>query len=320
MPWRESDAQLERARAERAETILTPRGALYAIVTPAAPAAPAAGRCVVFFTRPRSHRNRMWVEAARELAARGFAACRFDYHGCGDSEGESGHLDPNHPYAEDAVAVLRHLRSAHGETRFVLIGSCFDARTALSAFTDEGTAIEGIAFIAAPVMELGLMVAAHAGTKDWKHLAKSLRNPGNWTSLARAGRWRHMATVLGRVTKKTLGGGEAPNDTPLADSFVRHFRALERSRARALFLYGETDQELASFRVAQETLLREIPPSMHARFETEIWPADIHGFLNVPLQRRALERCLAWALSFHPDAGTRARGGAASGARAAAGA
>src|SRR5258706_8994661 len=152
MPWRETAAELERARAEQPVTVPTAAGTLFGIFTPPDPAAPAARHCVVLFTRPRSHRNRMWVEAARRLAARGFGAFRFDYHGTGDSEGESGFLDPNQPYRDDTHAVVRALRERHGYARFLLVGSCFDARTALSAFVDQGAAVDGLVFFSAPAM------------------------------------------------------------------------------------------------------------------------------------------------------------------------
>jgi alpha/beta superfamily hydrolase len=308
MPWRETAAELERARAEQPVTLPTPAGTLFGIHTPPDPAAPVARHCVVLFTRPRSHRNRMWVEAARRLATRGFGAFRFDYHGTGDSEGETTFLDPNRPYRDDADAVLRMLRERHGYDRFLLVGSCFDARTALSAFVDHGSEVDGLVFFAAPVMELDTLVKAHADQKDWRHMFRALRNPGNWRSLSSAGRWRYMATVLARVAG---GGGKgAPrNDTPLADSFVEHFRALVRSGARALFVYGDADAEYASFQVALQTVFPRLSPAERARFDVEVWPGDVHGFLDVPLQRRSLEHALAWLERFQPQpVATRANG------------
>lgn len=304
MPWRESAAELDRARAEQPVQVPTPLGTLFGIHTPPAPpgppgAAPPARHCVILFTRPRSHRNRMWVEGARRLATLGFGAFRFDYHGAGDSEGDSAFLDPNRPYRDDSEAVLRMLRERFGYRRFLLVGSCFDARTALSAFVHEGGSVDGLVFFAAPLMELDTLVKAHADRKDWKHLFRALGNPENWRALGSAERWRYMATVVSRVA----GGGrdDARNDTPLADSFVEHFRALVRSGASALFVYGDADAEYASFQVALETVFPRLTPAERARFEVEVWPGDVHGFLNVPLQRRALERTLAWLARFQPQ-------------------
>jgi pimeloyl-ACP methyl ester carboxylesterase len=300
MPWRESPAELARARAEQPVLLPTPAGTLFGIFTPPDPGAPRAEQCVVAFTRPRSHRNRMWVEGARRLATQGFGAFRFDYHGAGDSEGASAFLDPNQPYQEDATSVLRMLRDQFGYQRFLLVGSCFDARTALSAFVDEGAAIDGMVFFAAPVMELETLVKAHADRKDWRHVARALGNAGNWRALGDPDRWKYMATVLGRVASGGAKRGTR-NDTPLADSFVEHFRALERSQARALFVYGEADAEYVSFQVALQTVFPRLSPEARARLEVEVWPGDVHGFLNIAMQRRALERTLDWFGAFRSD-------------------
>jgi hypothetical protein len=65
MPWLESATELARARAERAFVADAPTGRLFGVFTPPAPEAPPSGLCVVLLTRPRSHRNRMWIEGAR---------------------------------------------------------------------------------------------------------------------------------------------------------------------------------------------------------------------------------------------------------------
>ena len=279
MPWRESAAELERARAERPVTVPAPRGALFGIFTPAATTAPARDLCVVFFTRPRSHRNRMWVEGARRLA--------------GDSEGDSGWLDPNRPYRDDAAAVLRFLRERLEQRRFVLSGACFDARTALSAFADEGGHIAGLAFTAAPLMELETLVKADADRKDLGHLWRALRNPENWRALARPARWRYMAQVPGRVARRSVGAREQA--LPLSASFLEHFEALCRSRARALFLYGDRDAEYQSFQVALAGLFPRLDPAVRARFEIEVWPGLVHdGYLEMERQREVVERTLGW--------------------------
>jgi alpha/beta superfamily hydrolase len=314
MPWRETDAELARARAERPTVIPTPAGALYGIFTPPAPEAAPAGLCAVLFTRPRLHRNRMWVEAARRLAVSGFACFRFDYHGTGDSEGASAFLDPNRPYREDAEAVLRHLRAHEGQRRFVLSGLCFDARTALSAFVTEGDAIEGLVFIAAPVMELDTMSVANAARRSWSDVGHALLDPAKWRALRAPARWRHVGRLLGRMAGRSLARGE--REDPLSASFAEHLGALARSRARALFLYGADDMEYQSFRVAERSLLPRLPADVRARLEVEVWPGVVHhGTHHVDRQREILDRVTGWILALHParagaDAGEarRARG------------
>lgn len=293
MPWRETPEELERARAETPLVVPGPHGHLVGIHTPAADAR--RDLCVVWFTIPRSHRNRMWVQGARHLATRGLPSFRFDYHGVGDSGGESAEVSPNHPYREDALAVLRHLKRTFGYRRFVLFGSCFDARTALSAFDGEAEAIEGIVFMAAPVMEMEDMVRADADRKGLGHLVRALGRRSNWSSLGDPARWRHMGTVLERVLRGTARGAGQPADLPLSATFLAHVEALRRSRARALFLYGREDREYVSFEVAERTLWPALPAEARARMQIEVWDGKVHdGTLDMRIQRRIVERVLAW--------------------------
>jgi len=294
MPWSESPAELACARGERPEIVASPLGDLIGILTPPAPGAAPNGRAVILLTRPRSHRNRMWVEGARRLALSGHHAFRFDYHGCGDSGGDSAYLDPNQPYRGDVVAAIRHLRATHGLGRFVVFGSCFDARTALSAFADEGDALDGLVFVAAPVVELADMTLVRADHRDWKGLGGTLRNPENWRALASPARWAYMAKMVARMARRSALGPEATPELPLSRSFREHFQALVRSRARALFLYGRDDDEYRSFHVAERTLFPKLSAADRARFEIEVWPGHVHGFLEMTRQRETFQRVLAW--------------------------
>jgi pimeloyl-ACP methyl ester carboxylesterase len=299
VPWRESAGELERARAEQPVKVPGPKGSLVGIFTPPAPTAAEAGLCAVLLTRPRSHRNRMWVEGARRLATQGFACFRFDYLGAGDSEGVPDRVDPNRPDREAVVSVIRFLRDRLGQRRFVVCGACFDARTALSAFADEGDSIEGLMFMAAPVMELDTLVRVDADRKDWRHLWRALRNRQNWRALASRERWGYMATVLSRVAGRSLGGG-ASADAPLGAAFVEHFQALLASRARALFLYGRDDAEYQSFRVAERTVFAAMTPEQRERIAVEVWDGTVHGFLEMTRQRETFERAVSWIGSLHP--------------------
>lgn len=310
MPWRESPEELERARAEQPVVVSTTGSHLVGIYTPPAPGAQT-DLCVIWFTIPRSHRNRMWVQGARHLAARGFASFRFDYHGVGDSGGESAQVNPNYPYQQDAVAVIRHLRTTFGHERFVLFGSCFDARTALSAFPFEADAIHAIVFMAAPVMEMEDMVRADADRKGWGHVFGALRRPANWRALGGPQRWRYMGTVLKRVASRSMrhvngNGGLHDTPPPLSRTFLEHFEALKRSHARALFLYGREDREYVSFQEAERTLWPALPAEARARLEIEIWEGKVHdGTLDMPIQRQILARVLSWIGALHAHCETR---------------
>jgi hypothetical protein len=96
--------------------------------------------CVVFchgFTGNRIEQRRIFVRTARELARNGMAGFRFDYRGCGESEGEFRDfsiLD----YIEDTRAVLdftAKLPGVDGRRIGILgysLGGCVAAETAKS--------------------------------------------------------------------------------------------------------------------------------------------------------------------------------------------
>ena len=88
------------------------------------------------------------VRLARAIAAAGFSALRFDYRGVGESGGSPPHLRLDDPFLPDLVAALGWLRN-RGRTRFVLVGACFGAQTAVAAAQRDD--VSGLALLACPV-------------------------------------------------------------------------------------------------------------------------------------------------------------------------
>jgi pimeloyl-ACP methyl ester carboxylesterase len=264
MNWRETSATLRRARAEQAVVFIGMKGNLYGIFTPPAPDAPPARACVVFPGRPRAGLRRHLVLAARILAAEGFAVLRFDLRGRGESDGEVARPNRLEPLGEDVVAAIRHLREAHGQTRFILAGYCYDALTALDGFKYEADAIAGV-FVATP--------------------AVLVERPGGLTGKHRA---RGTARIRAMVRRA--------REPKILDSFEIPVRALAQSHARALFLYGEDDRLRAEFRVAEEVLFPQLDDEARERLEVEIWPGRIH---TIEGQSAVVERAISWLREFH---------------------
>jgi pimeloyl-ACP methyl ester carboxylesterase len=77
--------------------------------------------------------NRLNVDIARQLAAKGFKCARFDMSGIGDSD----RPDEGRPFAEQSLAdvgqVLDDLSEQLGARSFMLIGLCTGAYNALAA-------------------------------------------------------------------------------------------------------------------------------------------------------------------------------------------
>jgi len=88
------------------------------------------------------------VRLGRAIAAAGFGVLRFDYRGVGESGGSPPHLRLDDPFLADLDAALGWLRD-RGRTRFVLVGACFGAQTAVAAAHRDDVA--GLALLACPV-------------------------------------------------------------------------------------------------------------------------------------------------------------------------
>ncbi len=292
---------------------------VFAIVTqpPSAPTAPKAG--IVYLTRPRAHRNRMWVDAARALALKGFTGIRFDYHGEGDSTGEPCRLDPESPYARDAVAAIRHLVEVEGVERIGVLGSCFDARTALAAAHD-APRFDALVFMSGPVLDESAEMERIVAERDLAHYARRIREPGAWRALlsparvgialrvllARAARRIGLARRDGRGAGAAAGGaptgalagaaaGAAAGGGPsVSAGFLRDLGALVARGTPALFLYGDRDAQYRGFRIAMDATLPHLPQEASDRLEFAVLEGEAHGYLSVPIQSAIVERACAW--------------------------
>jgi dienelactone hydrolase len=72
------------------------------------------------------------VRLARAVARAGHVSFRFDYHGVGESTGATPVARRDAPFLDDLDAAFDWLRT-QGCRRFLVVGSCFGAQTALLA-------------------------------------------------------------------------------------------------------------------------------------------------------------------------------------------
>ena len=76
--------------------------------------------------------HRLWIRLAERLCREGYPCLRFDYRGCGDSEGPEG-SPPGHIGLMDALAAEHILRERTGTHHSVLVGICYGAEIGLLA-------------------------------------------------------------------------------------------------------------------------------------------------------------------------------------------
>jgi pimeloyl-ACP methyl ester carboxylesterase len=295
MNWCETEAELARAWAEEPVVIPSFDGDLIGIYTPAAPEVPPARMCVVLFARPRFEYRRMAVDLARRLSLAGFACFRFDFHGWGDSEGESSFTNIDDPALEDVTAVIRYLTEVREERHLVLWGWCYGARAAISVFVQNPDPIEGLAFLSAP-----LNAQPVSGVYNLSNLRRWLMDSEQWRQLILSRRARRRAAnALRAMVRRSLAGRNwAESVSPV---FEKHFRALVNARARALFLYGLEDDEYPLFRLAEPRLFGRLDAATRKRFEIVAWPGRVHSVLDVHRQQEIVAKSVSWISSLHPN-------------------
>jgi alpha/beta superfamily hydrolase len=317
----ETPAMLARARAEEAVVFDGPSGPLAGIFTPPARVTGPLPRCVVFPARPRFASRRLAVNGARTLAAEGFACLRFDLHGHGESGGVTEPIDRDRPCGGDVEAALRYLREVRGYRRFLLVGYCFDALSALDAFRNEAAAIDGLFFAAGPVADSPVAenpIARNPSVEVARpHASRKTRNLLRTFAIRFSPRWlKPSAITLTRSSDQAPGDDQSPILDPLTprslinaaiangpnggsrkimDSFDTAFAALTRSRASALFLYGDRDDAYDEFKLVEHRWFTAFDDATRDRIRLELWPGRVH---SPDSEAATLRRAIEWARTF----------------------
>jgi alpha-beta hydrolase superfamily lysophospholipase len=302
-----------------------PGGDLLAVVTE--PTVQPAGLAAVLLRgagwRPSSGPRRTQVTTSRRLAARGFHAVRFSYHGLAESGGageEVVRLD--RPYTADAGAVVDWV-AARG-LRAVLVGNCFGARTALAyaAGPDAGDKVAGLALVVPPVYDFE--VARRLDRRPLAHFAKRARIGRLWAVLrdpARRGALRRTLRALagvagaklrrrhrdrpapGAPTRPSTGAPPAGAPDWLSRRFVAQLRTAVARGVPVLFVYGEDDPYGADFALARATLLGPVLAQAGDLVTVTRVPGRVHGLTSVETQQAMIAAVDAWAGStFGPQA------------------
>lgn len=217
----------------------------------------------------RTHRNRMWVRAARGLAERGVPSLRVDYRGAGDSTG-TARFDSEEPYAEDVVAAAGFLERATGVSRLVLVGSCFGGRSALAAAAALPEAVGVVAFsVFALVQRDRRPSRLRAQRTRWAYRAKRLL-PG----LRGIPRGRVRRAIDRRTGSETV----------VSPVLARHLAAL-LPRGQAWLVMGERSARLAGVRRLLEEVAAGLDAPARARAHLEVVPGVLlQGFRSLAEQ------------------------------------
>lgn len=276
-----------------------PTGRLTGVLTRPGADVPVAGPCVVFLSAGavrRSGPNRMWVEAARRLAACGTTAARVDLASIGESDARR----PERPwttaefYETDGDAqvatVLDRLEALGAGTQFVLVGLCSGGYWAFRAATDPRVA-------RVVLLNPGALIwdRQATGRAELRRLSR-LRDPEWWGKLARGevdlrvGRFRRAGAAL------LHGGAAAPAGH--AASLERAFDAIAATGTHVCLAFcsgeivlDELDRDGLAERLAErpEVTLERLPCSDHT-----MRPLASQAGLHALLDREVLALSAAW--------------------------
>jgi alpha/beta superfamily hydrolase len=287
----------EAARAYDEYPVFVPAGEDRLAAVVCAPAGDLTDLGVVLLTGgnyTRTHRNRMWVRAARELAARGVPSIRFDYHGVGDSTGRVV-LELERPLEADAHGAADLLKAATGVSRLALVSTCFGGRTAMAAAAQREDVVSTTLF------PLPILTAADAPTKApmRRRVRQRIKRSELGAKLLRSARVKRARTT---VAKRR----EAP--ALVVSPRFRRDTGQTAKRGEVRFVTGETTKELPETRRLVDELRRHLTAEELARIEIEVVPGtDIHRFQTFAEQDVVISHTVAAAMR----ALERARTGAA---------
>lgn len=276
------------------------RGSLFGILT--RPTAGARGVAVILLsgggTPLSTYRNRLWVRLSRQLAARGYHTMRFDYHGVGESDGTVDRFRLDRPFVDDLRGALRFLESV-GISRFVLVGSCFGARTALACSPDIA-GLEALALIAPPVrdFEMGYRLAtdlaihmslrAYALKAMHPRVIRRLFDPDHRRAYAR------IARVKCRQLAHRDALGSADTTRGAIDGFVQPLAAVSLRGVPILLLYGEQDDLWDQFQRARGGLLEDLLTDPGLAIDIMTIPGEVHGLSSVRNQDAVVKILNGW--------------------------
>ena len=209
---------------------------------------------------PSFGRGRGLRRLAHRLAAEGFHVARFDYHGVGESSGEVRTFALDQPFIDDLAAVVRWLATDYGLERYLLIGTCFGARTALAAAPNIA-GLEALAMFPPPVRDhvLGEQFSSYSLSWYLRRLfrvrtLKRLLNP----------RFRRAYRRLFRSKVRAVGHGlHNPADSKgrspeVSQIFLRQLKSLIARRIPIYLLYGDADADYDDFNRALSGELGEV--------------------------------------------------------------
>jgi pimeloyl-ACP methyl ester carboxylesterase len=290
----------EKATSDREVAVFlpTPHGDIFAIATRPTKTPNGLGILILQGGRglPSFGRNRLWTDLARTWAADGFYVGRFDYRGVGDSAGSPEMVRLDAPYTIDATSVVDWMSKEWGIREWILMGSCFGARTALATGIHL-PGLAGLAFFPIPVRDFARGDQFVSYPLSW-YLRRALRPSSIAGLFARPTRTRYLRAAKAKVRhtlrrgtdNKRIGEGRGALSPIL---FTELSAVLER-RVPVVFIYGDEDLFYEDFQRARSGRLGRLLERTAPLVTVRAVEGKVHGLTSVDIQQRIADELNDW--------------------------
>lgn len=232
--------------------------------------------------------HRMFVNAARRLAAEGFHCMRLDLRGRGDSPGDKDDTDLD-GMIDDVLAAGRYLRG-NGTEKLCMLGICSGGNVTLGAASLDKS-IDGLILWSTPLFALYKKKTEQLRRTGFflvEYLKKLFRRETYAKFFAGKLNLRLILRILtgkGRGIPRAADGDRNPKDS-LRDVMSD----LEGYSGRALFIYGSADDEAAGAPEFYKHYCEE--NSIPAAFHTV--DGANHSYYSLDWEKEVIDTTLSW--------------------------
>jgi len=229
----------------------------------------------------------MYVKMARELAASGHLAFRFDFSGIGDSASRGDGLNPVEVHQADVSEALDWLTASCDIHEVVLIGLCSGADIALK-FGHSDKRVRGLVLLDPTIPPTARFYAHYIGRR-----LTQLRSWGSFVS-GRGRIWQELSE------RAKLAFGAAPAEEPAsaADHRIRseleqlYLKSLDRNLKLLVVLTGGPLEGRQSYREQLFEALPNVP--FQGRVSVEHFRDADHTFTSESARARLQDLVMSW--------------------------
>jgi pimeloyl-ACP methyl ester carboxylesterase len=269
---------------ERAIQFGSHRGLVGIVTTPDGDSAARPTRAIVMSNVGLHHRvgpYRLYVDLARRLARRGFAALRFDLSGLGDSVARPGTMSDVERGVLDMTEAMAWLEAKLGIREFIVIGLCSGVDVAHPIAVNDPRVVGAIFIDGYTYPTLGSALRRH--TLRYLQLDRWAR----FVARLRAPREEGTAPSAAAVAEQQM----FVRDYPALSAFREDVASMVRRGARLLFVWTGTYGQFNSERQLFEMLGTAVP---RGSVDLEHMTGADHVFTAIAERERIVERVERW--------------------------